>query len=154
MRRRGDSRAVVVNPAPDALSAPSALLPGPRAEGAATDGEIPRHLSNSGVDIILGRQVSDPGSNFEPPACPRCEAPIDAEPYIDHVGDWVSTGEPTVTCSACGHAALLGDWPGRTACHLAEIGVRCNNWPPLRDAFERELGQLLGPRARVIFAHY
>lgn len=145
---------VVANPAPDALTSPSGLLPGPEAEARATDGAIVRGLRNSGVDIVVGRQLFDSGMNFEPPQCPGCAAPLAVGAYVDLLGEWVESGEPATACPECGQAALLGDWPGDCACHVGELGVRFNNWPLLRARFMDELGHVMGVRYRVVLGHH
>jgi hypothetical protein len=144
---------VVTNPTPGTLADPSEFLAGPEAERWATDDDVDRALMNSGVDIVTARQVFDSGENFEPPACRGCAAPLDPDQYVDLLKRWLHSGEPTVSCSVCEHSAPLGEWPGEWACQVGGPAVRFNNWPPLREAFVRELGQRLGPRWRVVHGH-
>ena len=111
-------------------------------------------LHNGGVDIISGRRVHDSGGNYEPPTCRRCEAPLDSTVHIEFIQPWLDASEPEVTCVVCDETALLGDWSGEFAIHVANLAVRFNNWPPLPEGFANELGSRLGPRSRVIYQHY
>ncbi|AUY53610.1 hypothetical protein [Streptomyces sp. CB01881] len=142
------------NPIPGTLADPSEFLPGPQAEAVATEDEVNRALTNSGVDIVVGRQVFDSGENLEPPTCPACATMLDSDTYIDLLDDWLRTAEPLATCAACAHAALLGDWAGEWTCQVGELDVCFNNWPPLRPEFTQELGRRLGSRWRVVYGHY
>jgi hypothetical protein len=144
----------VIAPNPSrGLEQPSAYLAGPEAVAHTTDAaEIPA-LRNTGVDLITGRMVFDSAENVTPPDCPSCATPLDIDQYIDQLEPWLLAGEPVVRCPACEHSARLGDWPGEWTCQVGNLGVRFNNWPPLRNDFVRALGQRLGPRWRVVRAH-
>ncbi|WP_273940063.1 hypothetical protein [Kutzneria chonburiensis] len=110
-------------------------------------------LWNTGVTVITDRMVFDSAQNVTPPDCPACTVRLGIDHYIDQMTPWLLSGEPTVGCPACGHAALLGDWPGTWTCQVGNLGVRFTNWPPLRDDFVGELGRRIGPRWRVVRAH-
>ncbi|HEV2635110.1 MAG TPA: hypothetical protein VGX23_08185 [Actinocrinis sp.] len=142
------------NTKPDALRGPSPFSAGPRAADVAPHLEQIAGLLNSGVDIICQREVHDPGGNYEPPACPSCAATLDTGTHIELIEPWLTKGEPEVTCVSCNESALLGDWPGQFALHVANLAVQFNNWPPLTEEFTRELGGRLGARSRVIYQHY
>lgn len=139
---------------PDPLGCPSAYRPGPRAAEVAPDIHQAAKPANNGVDFVSLRQVHDPGGNYEPPSCRDCEMFLDTGLHIGLIQPWIDGPEPDVTCPVCGESALLGDWSGEFAIHVANLAVRFNNWPRLTEKFANELGSLLGPRTRVIYQHY
>ncbi len=143
----------VVVPNPEQHRGPSRFLAGPEVVGRAVDEEVDRDLLNTGVDFITSRMAFDSAMNVTAAACPNCATPLDQGEYMDLLGPWLLTSEPTVACGACGQSALLGNWPGEWTCQVGNVGVRFNNWPPLRKDFVREVGQRLGPRWRVVQAH-
>ncbi|MEV8533857.1 hypothetical protein [Streptomyces sp. NPDC051211] len=138
------------NDQPDPLWRPSQYLPGPAAAAALRDFHRNTGLVGDGIDILDERQIHDPGGNYTPPACPNCTTPLDEDAHITLVKPWLEQAEPIVTCENCAAAALLGDWTGPWAVHIANLAVRFDNWPPLSDAFILELGDHLGPRCRLI----
>ncbi|GAA0273441.1 hypothetical protein GCM10010302_08800 [Streptomyces polychromogenes] len=145
-----ERRIVRPNDRPDPLWRPSRYVPGPDAAAAVRD---PRHDTGplgDGVDVIGRRQVHGPGGNYTPPACPNCSVSLDPDTHFTLVETWLARTEPHVTCESCATAALLGDWSGPWALHVANLAVRFHNWPPLSEAFILELGDRLGPRLRLI----
>ncbi|MFG2977353.1 hypothetical protein ACGFYY_30755 [Streptomyces sp. NPDC048331] len=137
------------NDRPDPLWRPSRYDPGPAAATALADRRVDGAVGD-GVDILDRRQIHDPGGNYTPPGCPRCAVPLDADAHTALILPWLDRDEPLVTCAHCGAAALLGDWTGHWAVLVADLAVRFTNWPPLGDAFLRELHTHLGPRCRLI----
>jgi hypothetical protein len=138
------------NDQPDPLWKPSQYVAGPAATTAAPDFHQYPDLANSSIDILDQRRVHDSGGNYTPPTCPNCSASLDQDAHIALIEPWLGA-EPTVTCTNCGAATRLGDWNGRWAIHVANLAVRFNNWPLLKDTFVDLLYDHLGPRCRVIY---
>ena len=63
--------------------------------------------------------------------------------------------EPTVTCSNCGTAGLVGDWQGEFGNYFTDCAVALWNWPPLSlvPGLDAELLRAIGPRPRIVYAH-
>lgn len=144
---------IVGNPKPDELWNPCEFLAGPQVQGIACETDVDRRLWNTGVEVLCERQLHHPIENYEPPGCPRCATPLAEDVHTALIETWIEQGEPSTSCGACSHAALLGDWPGQWTYYVAELAVRFNNWPPLTDAFIADLGTHLGPRWRVVYEH-
>jgi hypothetical protein len=142
---------IQVNAHRDPLRHPSQYIAGPNVIQAAPGFDHMAGLHNNGVDIMSQRQAHDPGGNYEPPTCPTCGNPLDEDTHFELIGPWLDRAEPEVTCTRCNSSALLGDWPGQWAIHVANLAARFNNWPALADDFTRDLGDRLGPRSRLIF---
>jgi len=144
---------VVPNAERHELRQPSALRAGPavrRAAPAWDDTHAAR--PNNGVDVIAERMLFHPIAAYAPPRCPACRHPLDEEHHDLLVRPWLTGREPAVTCTACGAAHLLGDWPGTF--QVGELAVRFNNWPPLAEEFLAELGTRLGRRWRLVHERY
>jgi hypothetical protein len=135
----------------DRIRQPSQYLPGPAATTAAPAFHQYPELANSGIDIIDQRQVHDPGGNYTPPTCPSCSVALAEDTHIALIEPWLEDAEPSVTCPACSATALLGDWNGQWAIHVANLAVRFNNWPALSDQFVSQLCDQLGSRCRTIY---
>jgi hypothetical protein len=135
------------------LHQPSALIPGPTVADVAPDHWQFDNLSNSGVDVIANRQVHHPVENYEPPPCPVCATPIDADLHYSLLEGWLAGVEPTVTCENCGAANRIGDWVHEFTFYVANLAVRFNNWSPLSEEFTARLGGRLGSRWRVVLEH-
>jgi hypothetical protein len=149
-----DREVMIRNESRDTLDQPSEFLAGPRYEEAAPDEyKQVANSANSGVDVVVKRELYHPVENYELPRCPHCGVEIDYTYHHDLVEPWLQEAEPTATCVACGRTALLGDWDGRGAYHVGELAVVFHNWPPLKESFAEELGERLGPRWRKVFEH-
>ncbi|GAA2644315.1 MULTISPECIES: hypothetical protein [Streptomyces] len=136
---------------PDPLWRPSPYVPGPAAQAALADRRhAPDDAVGDGVDLLDQRRIHHPGGNYTPPGCPHCAVPLDEDAHTVLIRTWFDREEPLVTCAHCGAAALLGDWTGQWAVLVSHLAVRFTNWPPLGDAFLRELHTRLGPRCRLI----
>ncbi|MET8969760.1 hypothetical protein [Streptomyces hydrogenans] len=135
---------------PDPLWRPSRYAPGPAATTAVRDTHDGNGPVGDGIDILDRRQVHDPGGNYTPPTCPTCTTQLDEDAHITLVQHWLDQTEPLATCENCTASALLGDWTGPWAIHVASIAVHFHNWPPLGDAFLLGLFEHLGPRCRLI----
>ncbi|WP_231706716.1 MULTISPECIES: hypothetical protein [Tsukamurella] len=90
------------------------------------------------------------------PRCPGC-----ARDFTEILmGEWCqqwfdSRVEPTVTCSSCGTAGLIGDWQGEGGTYFTDCAVSLWNWPDLSlvPGLEAELLSAIGPRPRIVYAH-
>jgi hypothetical protein len=111
--------------------------------------------ANSGVDVVVGRELHHSMENFEPPACPGCAfaLELDDERHAALIEGWLGGVEPVVTCRRCHRFAPLGDWTGEWMFAVGNLAVRFNNWPPLREEFVEALKQQLGPRCRLVLTH-
>lgn len=151
-------RVVTANPDRVELRQPSEWVAGPAAESVVepliwTPGW--RQLRNTGVDVVVDRQVHHAVENYEPPACPTCSATLDEAAHHDLLENWWSTGrEPTVSCRRCGCSALLGEWPSEWPSVVGAPAVVFNNWPQLTGEFLRRLRAHLGGRTEVVRAHF
>jgi hypothetical protein len=144
---------VVRNPTPDPLWQPSAFLPGPRSGAVAPDAAPFVDLANRGVDVIARRELHHPAENYEPPPCPVCRTPIEADEHRTLIEPWLAGTEPAVTCHTCGETNRIGDWSHRFTYSIGNLAVRFNNWTPLSDEFTTELGSRLGSRWRLVLKH-
>lgn len=147
---------VQVNAKRDDLWQPSEFRAGPNVLRAATGwGPDEAKRANSGVDLVVERELHHPGENFEPPSCPNCAAALDLddEQHAAFVEGWLGGQEPAVTCAPCGRTSALGDWRGEWMFAVGGLAARFNNWPPLRPEFVEALRVRLGPRTRVVFTH-
>lgn len=81
-------------------------------------------------------------SNFEEWQCPRCRVELYSTDLVER---WIKTKEePVATCSGCGWAAKLGDWPGDfPAAIVGAPAIAFHNWHPLRADFVSDLGARL-----------
>ncbi|MGW6055481.1 hypothetical protein [Streptomyces sp. NPDC055189] len=145
-----DQRIIQPNDLPDPLWRPSRYIPGPAAAAAVRDLRPGTSPVGDGIDILHHRQVHDAGGNYTPPTCPNCIAALNEDAHLTLIKSWLDRTEPLVPCENCATAALLGDWTGPWAIHVANLAVRFHNWPPLSDAFILALGDRLGPRCRLI----
>ncbi|MFE0106460.1 hypothetical protein [Streptomyces sp. NPDC059009] len=145
-----DQRIIQPNERHDLLWRPGQYIPGPATTAALRDTHVSNGLVGDGIDILDQRQVHDPGGNYTPPTCPNCPTQLDGDAHITLVQHWLDQTEPLVTCENCATSALLGDWTGQWAIHVASVAVRFSNWPPLGDAFLLGLSDHLGPRCRLI----
>jgi hypothetical protein len=139
----------------DGLMQPSEYRAGPKAVDVAPPlaRDHIRTLANNGVDFVCERQAHHPIENYEPPPCPSCGVPADAEAHEALVESWLESGEPPFACPAGGAAHPAGDWVAKFTFHVSELAVRFNNWGHLDPSFLAELGAVLGPRARVVYEH-
>jgi hypothetical protein len=143
---------VVPNQACGSVMHPSDFRPGPTAVDVVREPAVPwMERANNGVDIVCARVVHHPLENYEPPTCPACGA--EGEEAMDALEPWLEGEEPCLDCAACGRSYLLGDAAGWFNAYVAEIAVRFNNWPGLTASFIEDLGELLGPRCRVVYEH-
>lgn len=145
-----------VNAKRDDLWQPSEFRAGPNVLRAATEwGANDEKCVNSGVDLVVGRELHHPVENFDPPSCAGCSTALDMddERHATLVEGWLDGEEPSVACPKCGRIALLGDWPGEWMFAVGNLAVRFNNWPPLRDEFVEALRERLGHRSRVVLTH-
>lgn len=140
----------------DELMQPSEHRAGPRAIEIAPPfaPEHVRGLVNNGVDFVCERRVHHPTANYEPPRCPSCGARADADAHSQLIEPWLENEEPRLMCQACGEVHLAGDWIGKFSFYVSELAVRFNNWPDIEPSFLAKLGEILGPRARVVYEHF
>jgi len=113
-------------------------------------------LWHNGVDLTAEVQMQSALANYEDPTCSRCGVAFAAGDSLgDLIEDWLSTGEPTITCSACQWTALLGDWPTRFPPALVGAPtITFHNWLPLRDQFVDDLfARTGGGRCRYFWQH-
>ena len=106
-----------------------------------------------GVDVITQRRGHFPSEAAEPAGCPKCGTDLPADVHDELVLIWLNGDEPVAACTACGHAALLGDWPGNAGT-VGAPAVAFNNWPSLTPEFAAELGSRLGGRWSTVYEHY
>ena len=136
---------------------PSEWAPGPAAESVLAQ---PvgltgwRDLGNNGVDVDQERALRYAMQSYEVPDCPSCATALAEDRYFSLLDDWVSGQEPTVTCPACGAAALLGDWPSEWPSAVGSPAIVFNNWPPLSSTFLDRLRTVLRGRTVVVHAHF
>ena len=147
LRERG---VITRNGSRDEVWQPSEYVAGPRVVEVAPGAH---GGANSGVDIVVGRELFHPMENYEPPQCPRCRAAIDADAHHDLIEPWLGGGEPVAACRACACEELVGDWVGEWTFYVGELAVVFHNWPPLTDQFVDELGERLGPRCRMVLKY-
>jgi len=140
------------NPQRDDLWQPSEWMPGPHWRKAVE--ATGAGFANRGVDLIVSRQVHDPGANLEPPPCPACNVPADIDRYIGLIQPWLDGPEPSLACPQCGSTHLIGDWRWRFGFAVGNFAVRFNNWPILSDAFVDEIERHLSGRSALILGHY
>jgi hypothetical protein len=148
-----DQGVIAINESRDELWHPSEYVAGPRSAEVAPDEHKRLGGTNTGVDIVVERELYHPVENYEPPRCPRCRAAIDSYAHHDMIEPWLLGEEPVAACSTCGRKELIGDWDGRWTFYVGELAVVFNNWPPLTEPFVDELGQRLGPRWRLVVQH-
>jgi hypothetical protein len=142
-----------VNGQRDELMHPSELAAGPQYKLADEDpDDLILTMSNSGIDLEVGRTMHHPMSNYMPPNCPECGSGADEDAHVALADVWWSGPEPTLQCVVCGVVTPLGDWPGRWTFYVASFGVCFNNWN-LRVGFVAELSGVVGARVRVVRAH-
>lgn len=100
--------------------------------------------SGEGVIVVGG----------EPPivmGCPTCRArqPTAAEV----ISAWEKTAEAAATCRTCRRNSDITQWDGGTSYAFTRLSVSFFQWPPVTDAFKKELSNTLGNfRTRTIRA--
>ncbi|NJC71748.1 hypothetical protein HC031_18775 [Planosporangium thailandense] len=170
-----DTGVIAPNPVRGDARQPSGYLPGPRAEAAApgfrdtrragaedrtrrtddaaTGNELTdNELTDNGVEILVERELYRDTSEHDAPACPDCGYELPEATLETLIRPWLDGDEPRVTCSGCGAARPLGEWPDGYL--VGELAVRFVNWPPLSEAFLADLGSRMGPRWRTIREQY
>ncbi len=147
---------IVPNEHRDRLMQRSEHRAGPRAieVAPAFAHEHVRGLANNGVDFVCKRQVHHPSANYEPPDCPSCGARADSDAHSQLIKPWLENEEPVLACRACGQVHLAGDWTGKFSFYVSEVAVRFNNWPCIEPSFLAKLGEILGPRSRIVYEHF
>jgi hypothetical protein len=143
------------NAATHELLQPSEFRAGARAIRVAPESamEVWCNLVNNGVDIVCARTLHHSVENYEPPPCATCGAARVDRPLAESVEAWLEGEEPVALCNACGKSHPLGDWVSEFSWYVAEIAVSFNNWPEIDRRFLEELGNLLGPRWRIVYQH-
>jgi hypothetical protein len=117
------------------LAGPGADLVAPGVEG----------VAGARVEVQPERRPYLPGAAYQPVNCPKCGTELPAAGLEELTLIWVNGDEPVAACTACGHAALLGDWPGNAGA-VGAPAVTFHAWPTLTAEFTAELGSRLGGR--------
>ncbi|MDL4773195.1 hypothetical protein [Actinomadura xylanilytica] len=102
----------------------------------------------NGLEIDVGRTAFyGPIGEGDRVACPHCAAWLPFEAVAPVVGDWADEGGPgALACARCARRAGFNEWRWPVPCAFAELGLRFWNWPPLSEAFVRDLAGCLGHR--------
>lgn len=131
---------------------PGGYAPGPAWASVISDGpDAPGDFPNvwpNGLEIDVGRTAFyGPVDEDDRVACPRCAAWLPFEAVMAVVDEWADEGGPgSLVCARCAELSGFNDWCWPVPCAFAELGLRFWNWPPLTDAFVRDLAGCLGHR--------
>lgn len=112
-------------------------------------------LWTNGVAFEIGRNFFHTGQNGIELQCNACKNIFEPnDSYTDLVGEWFGGNDKvSFSCPSCDQQTRISEWRGPRPCALGNLGIAFYNWPPLSEAFIREVSNRLGHRIMRVQAH-